>query len=404
MATPANTAVIAGGSAGVRVRANPATKPVMENLVKMAKKGNHWAAVVVREISSLTSGHFKNSVYVKQKQSGDKRVMFTMVLPGCEAKILKRANGEYLLYELNVDNSYHESQQSASKPALYRASKKLGAWSAELAQNGRVHNEKNRIVAITDQYEDPNDAARKVSHFVAEAPIGGGSYIDSDGFDMHFTPGEHKIGGMARIHQARNSESDESLHETALLLADTMKNAKNTKQVRWISERGGCGVLTQAMQILKEKRVSFADSNHLVFFSYPTTQLTKAESLAREIGMKFDRDTKKVDRLNLDQMVGGLGVCGGHIAAWNRFKSDPEQTALKLGADLFKETMDSKSAASTVAISVGAVTAALGVTAGGAGVGAVATLAAGIGSVAGLGVKLTKAWLRDHYNNVASKL
>ena len=406
MATSNSPATIAGANSGVKVVANAAASVVFKNLKVLATKGNHWAALIVKEISSLSSGHFKNSVYVKTFNGGDKRVMFTMVLPGCKAKILKRTNGQYLLYAMEVDNSYAQMQAEGERPGLFEVKKESGRWLTTYKNNGKIKNQTNRIVAISDSSMKtlPNERASIVAPFVADAPIGGGSYIDNDGFDMHYTPGQQKIGGVRKITQARNADTDKELHETAILLAKTMSDARNTKQVRWISERGGSGVLTQAMRILKDKNINFKDQNHLVFFSHPTTSLIKAQQLATDLGLKFDRDTKKVNRLNVDELVGGLGIAGGHIAAYNRFKSDPEHTALKLGADLVKETVAAKNAASTIAITTGAVTAALGFTAGTGGLGAVATIAAAASTIAGVGTTLTKAWLRDRYNQIASKL
>lgn len=147
---------------------------------------------------------------------------------------------------------------------------------------------------------------------------------------MHYTPGR-KIGGLTQINQAINAATDRSLIESATLLAKTMELSKDTKDVVWLTQRGGVGIFTQAMSILKSRGIDFDGQKHHVFFSHPTTNFAKAQTLAMEIGMNFERDNLSIQPLNPNELVGGLNFGGDFIAGYQRVRHDPEYTALNYG-------------------------------------------------------------------------
>ncbi|MFA7554495.1 MAG: hypothetical protein WCY88_09625 [Spongiibacteraceae bacterium] len=177
--------------------------------------------------------------------------------------------------------------------------------------------------------------------------------------------------------------------------------AKKISGVAWISERGGSGVLTQAMQILKERNVNFKASDHHVFFSQPTTNLVKAETLARDVGLSFSRSTHKTNKLNPNELIGGLNVAGDFVGIYQRFRADEDYSAVNMGVDMAKSTGGSWQAITTVSASSAAVTAAMGL--GGTAVALPAAIAVA-SAMAGTGHALFKAWLPQRYRSLVSKL
>ena len=305
---------------------------------------------------------------------------------------------------MDVSGDYLEAQRKGKKPGLFQVTLKDEGPDTVFQPSGQLKPEQDRVVAISDQHKNAKKAATSVEEHLANAPIGGGAiHIKKRGFDLHFTPGVKKIGGLVNAQQARSAFSDKSLHESALLLAQTMESAREISGVSWITEGGGSGVMTQAMGILKNKGIRFDDNMHHVFFSHLTTSLVQAEQLARDIGLKFDSRSAAVNRLRPDELVGGLGFCGGYIAAWNRFQQDPERTALMLSGDIYRETLGSKNAAATLGVTAAAVATAVGLSTGGANPSALATLATALGGAVGVGVTLTQAWLPKYYHLIKKK-
>ncbi|HWV14675.1 MAG TPA: hypothetical protein VN030_04525, partial [Cellvibrio sp.] len=234
-------------------------------------------------------------------------------------------------------------------------------WQATIIPNGFIEKRGVNIVSIADTYMEVKDALENVSDAIGNSGHAGtgGRTLKSNGFDLHFTPGEKRIGGLTNIQQAYNAATDTSLHESAILLARTMENARSIKGVAWVSQSGGLGVLTQAMRILNDKGVDFKESEHFVFFSNPTTNLTKAEQLARNIGIAVDRKSHSKNLLNIEQLF-GRGFLGGLAAGIQRYRSDKKYTALKLGVDAYKEVSEHKAIVGMFGVTGSAVAAALG--------------------------------------------
>ncbi|MFV8781109.1 hypothetical protein ACNKU7_01690 [Microbulbifer sp. SA54] len=64
-------------------------------------------------------------------------------------------------------------------------------------------------MAISDSgYNEPNDAAMTAAPRVADTPMSGGGFrVDSNGFDIHYTPGEKRIGGLQNYRKAISTKS-----------------------------------------------------------------------------------------------------------------------------------------------------------------------------------------------------
>jgi len=396
--------IIAGEKSANSVIIMPHLEETYTDL-KAMEKTYYWATIAVNEIRALSSGHYKSSVFIHADEIlSESTQQFKMVVPGCEISFIKCSSGEYLINKMEVNKLYPKMQEDGDKPGFYsvRYDKSAG-WIPTYQPDGQVKNEQYRTVAITDQYEKIEDAAQTAGLQLGNAPISPGTSILKDsGFDMHFTPGKDKIGGAMNISQARNAATSESLHESALQLARAVEKAKDVHGVRWISVEGGSGVLTQAMAILKTKDISFKDTKHHVFFSHLTTDLVIAQQLATDIGLKFGNRVKSASHFRLNESAGALGVIGGHIAAWRRFKQDPKRTRLMLTGDMIRETLGSYGAVKAAGVYAAVAGIVLGI--------ATATPAtqliinaAGLGGAASLSVLFAKATFPEPYAKFISK-
>jgi hypothetical protein len=106
--------------------------------------------------------------------------------------------------------------------------------------------------------------------------------------------------------------------------------------VAWVSERGGSGVLTQAMRILKERGVNFSALWHKAFFSNVQTNLGNAEWLACDIGISFDGKSHSKEMINVNQLFGS-GLFGGFVNPVKRLIKDDKCSALNCISDMGTE-------------------------------------------------------------------
>lgn len=330
--------IVAGKTAGIKVAVTPNHANTYAQLERMAIGGNHWARVCVASINGLTSGHMKSNVFVEADGAG-KFPVYTLAAPGVLIQFRKRSNSDYVIFNMVVTDTsdYLDSQKNLKKPALYSVKKSKDELIPTLVPSGNITPEKHRVVTISDRGIYPADTVGSCEDAASASPRS--QFSKLNGFDMHFTPGKAQIGGLRRLDQANNAVACSEIRESAQLLARTMMNAKSTEGVAWVAAEGGSGVLTQAMHSLKELNFRF-DPNidkHIVFLYDPRTNLVKAEQLARDIGLKFERKSNSVNYLKPSTAIGG-GLFGAHRAAYYRFKQDPEYTLLKFSVDAGKET------------------------------------------------------------------
>ena len=127
---------------------------------------------------------------------------------------------------------------------------------------------------------------------MAAAPFSGGAQkVNQNGFDLHFTPGTKKTGGLINYKEATRPLDNESLYESAQLLARIMYDARNIEGVGWVAEYGGSGVLTQAMKILADRNVTL--ENHTVFLYRPRTSPNEAYKLAEKLKLNIPGEFSK---------------------------------------------------------------------------------------------------------------
>lgn len=399
--------IIAGKNSGIPVELNPVQAEFYRNVETQARQGSYWATILIKDLQSLSSGHVKRNVFVADGPADASFKNLEMILPGCRAKVMKCSSGKYLVYDLELDIeypeleiTYPELQSQGKRPGLHQVLNIRGQWNPQFKQDGRISQTPNPVVAISDGEHRLKKAAAQCAGAISETNFVGSQVLNRQGFDIHHTPG-NKIGGLKQINQALNSATDISLYESAALLAKTMEMAKDTQDVLWVTQGGGAGVFTHAMSILKSKGIEFSDSKHCIYFSHPTTSFVKAQALAMEIGMSFDRDNLSIRSFNFNETIGGLHLGGDFIAGYQRMRQDPEYTALNYGVDALKGVHRNWQPISITAGCTAAISAALGSGGTAAAIPAVLTAAT---AMAGLGHTLFQAWLPERYRRLKQKL
>ncbi|QIL91584.1 hypothetical protein GNX18_18695 [Microbulbifer sp. SH-1] len=404
--TPAKRELrIAGTHSGKPVTITPQAEPIYHELVKLARRGNHWAQITVNAINQLASGRLhQNNIFIKpsaMNRGGTEE--FVMILPGCKVTAEKLERDGFRILHFEADLNYGELIDREEKPSLYAATKRDQGWTVSTPKRkAQVENKEDRVVSICDSgYKNPRTAAQTASNRITSSPIsGGGITIDRHGFDLHYTPGERKLGGLRNYKNAIRPLKNEKLHESAILLAKTMYDARNIKGVRWISEFGGSGILTQAMRILSDQKVQLKE--HYVFLVNPTTSPNEAYKAASAAGLKFDRKFSSTDMLNYIGNRDQLELIGNRL----RFEggNDGSYTLLKASADVIEHGKSLQGAgafmgtlAATAGLSLSApASAAAFLTA----LGTAAATAIGLGK---MGNAMVKAWLPKHHDKLKSK-
>lgn len=403
---PRGELVIAGNHSGKPVKITQNAEPVYRELVKLAKSSkNYWAQITVKAINELSAGRLhQNNIFIKPgAMYRDGVEDFVMILPGCKVTCEKLASDEFKILGFEADLNYGALINQQQKPSLYEAKKDntRNRWVARRQPSAKIKTEKDRLVAISDSgYEDASDAARTASPRVADAPMSGGGFrVDSNGFDIHYTPGEKRIGGMKNYRRAIRPNQNELLHESALLLARTMYQAKDIQGVAWISEFGGSGVLTQAMKILADRGVEL--KKHTAFLYNPTTSPNEAAKAAHALGLKLDRKFNKTKMMNI------VGNRDQLEMIWNRFRNEREYTLLKASSDVVAHGKSLQGLGATVGSIAAAagltMTAPAAATAFLAALGSAAALAGIAASTTKMGNTLVENFLPKHHDKLKSK-
>lgn len=284
--------IIAGESAGRRVGINPALHNTYKRLEQAALRGNHWARIAVKELHALTTGvSGKSNVYIRpfggpKTEFGEQA--FYVFLPGLKATVHPGRGVHYFVTDLVLDANYYEAREEVgeqTRMGLYRAKleKEGKLWEADYIKDGKVLPQDYRLVAIADSgYATAGDAAISVIPKAMKQPGVPTDGVRRDGCDLHFTPGKKRLGGMVRY----NALKEDNSRASALHLAATMQQAQSTKGVRWVANRGGSAVLTQAMQILADRGVTL--EGHTAYLYKPSTSPGNALRLAHTLKLTLN--------------------------------------------------------------------------------------------------------------------
>ena len=399
--------LIAGRHFGKRITITPQAEPIWNELVNLANRGNYWAQMSVNGVKQLAAGRLsQKNIFVKPgctHRGGTEE--FVIILPGCRVTAEKLPDDSYKLLHFQADLSYGELIEKGQAPGLYEVTNSNGQWATKRRNDGRIEKKSERVVAISDAgHSDSENAASviarslsgqgNVSALVSAQSLKSKTY---GGFDLHFTPGKGGIGGWINYKKAVNPLNDESLHESALLLARSMYLARDVGEVRWISEFGGSAVLTQALSILADRKVKL--NNHTAFLYRPTTSPLEALKAMRAVpGLEVIRKFKDSDSLDY------IGNRDNLRVVKELRKHDQESyTTLQCVTDSICAGLTVHKAAGFVVGAAGLAGLAVSAPATGAfltALGGAATWAVGAGK---LGKQAMKAWAPRKYDEIASK-
>lgn len=297
--------VVSGSRGGKRVICGPKAQFEYRALKEAANQGNHWARLALAQLQGLCTGRIgKDNIYIqpnKDRRPGNHGYdEFFIILPGCLATIERKPDDSYHIIQLDVDTKFTELQKLAKKPGMYFAKKASEIWECELSNDGSIEskNQSMHFIAVSDAgFESAADAADSTFPKLADH-LGSttGSFLESNGFNLHYTPGKKSIGGLRNYKDAISPLSNQSTMESAQLLAKAMYDARNIKQVAWISEFGGSAVLTQAMQMLANQGIKLP--HHTAFMIRPSTDTQAAMNAALSLDLKLGRQLSKSNPLD----------------------------------------------------------------------------------------------------------
>jgi len=282
--SPGKNIVIAGDSSGKRVQCSAQALPVFNNIVKLAQNGNHWAGLIIRGIKGLTSGRLHlDNIYIDQKNGiAYGKGAFHIVLPGVTATLEELSNGQYILQFIKADHNYQQLQEQSLKPGLWKVSGDSDV-SPVHQKEGKIQNKEFRPVIISDMAKaDALEVAAITQKDLSKANGTIKQMVEFNGFDLHYTPGNRGLVGLKKAKDSLFTDKDKNVVKSAMLLANSMYQARNINGVLWYSDWGGSAVLTRALQILdKEKSISL--ENHSIFLNHPTSSTKEAISLAEKL-------------------------------------------------------------------------------------------------------------------------
>lgn len=288
---PHKDLLISPSGQGKQISFAPALKEQGLLLKRAARQGYYYPMLAIKHLTALSTGlSGKQNVFIPNINNFKAKSFqqFSVFVPGIQATVERRSNDTLIVTQLFLDpnESYLAIERGSTiKPGVYTANKLSSKWEVKYKNNGRITPENARKVVIADtNHKKPNDAAVEISNKLS-ALFGKQAGL-SKSFDLFYTPAGAKLGGMFNYNPTIINQG----YAYAGLLADAMEQAKNQSEVIWASEKSGSVILTQALQTLALKNVSFADKNHIVSMSQPTTNPNVTLLAAKQIGMVADKE------------------------------------------------------------------------------------------------------------------
>lgn len=246
----------------------------------------------LRALSSGLTG--KNNVYIPNindfKTNALQRVV--VYVPGFKATVERRSNGNLVVTEFKPDGGYEGiTRRSREKPGVYQVRNVPGKLPRlEYKRNGRISPENGRNVIVADtRYSTPLVAATEAGLSLKKTTS---KHVTEIGvFDIFYSPVKNKLGGM----RSYTPEVHTSGYLFAGLLADAIERSQKQTGVTWISEQSGSVILTQALQALALKKLSFEKGRHRVCMHNPTISPVPALRAISDLKMVADSDLAKGD-------------------------------------------------------------------------------------------------------------
>ena len=263
-------------------------------VLEAASKGqNHWAQCAIKRLMEIKTGRIgKDNVFarpgVETKPGTD---IFYLALSGVTATMQRLDNDVYLINDLVLDPRFLNQGGQKTATGLYQVGKdRRGQWKADFVKDGHLKpdGQKQRLVGISNGgYKNADIAANHIAGSVTKSPAGGGGQF-FESFDMHYTHNPGRLGGLVHYRQARKPLGINSANGSALMLADTMAQARDIKGITWVASYGGSAVLTQAMKILADRNIKL--DKHSVYLDRAGSDPEEAVRQAHRLELKLDRN------------------------------------------------------------------------------------------------------------------
>lgn len=243
----------------------------------------------LRELSSGLMG--KTNVFIPNIKDFQTNALQKVVVyvPGIKATVERRQSGCLVITEFEMSDGYDAIGKTApDRPGVYQVEVVGQNIEASYKTNRRIKAVDGRNVIIADtSYESPLLSATAVLNNLKATPS---RHIAEVGdFDMFYSPVGDGLGSMTRYTPELHTKS----YAFAGLLADAIERASNQTGVNWVSELSGSVVLTQALQTLALKEVSFEDKRHRVSMHSPTTSPIPTLRAISKLKMVADADLAK---------------------------------------------------------------------------------------------------------------
>lgn len=303
----------------------------ISKLKRAARSGNYYAALAMKQLQQLSTGAVHNSnVFIPNINNSRASTfhMFSVYLPGIRADLERRSNDTYKIMHLELDASYDNPSKTEVKPGFYECESKNDDISVKFRSNKNITAEEGRTVIIcSSKYDSPEEAALQV---LARLEDIAGDAVHSRGkFDIYFAPQESAPAGMRRFRVEKNTQA--TIHSS--ILSKAMDIAKKKESVFWASIDNGSAILTQSIETLYRRQVSFSTAKHNLRFINPTTDPRSAINHAKQMGLKI-HPTKTVQSGSIRVML----ACAMSLRRRAMDNSDP-YTLKQLGTDTAQGTL-----------------------------------------------------------------
>lgn len=282
--------LISAQGVGKEVSFVPALKEQGAILKRAARQGYYYPAMALKQLNALSTGlNGKRNVFIPnindfKSNTFQKVVVF---VPGIKATVERRPNDTLVVTQLYLDpnESYMSiARGSNAKPGVYNVRSSSDGVRLDYKNNGRITPENNRNVVISDtEYSTPEKAAINAA-MKLEKIFGSDAALRGD-FEMFYSPVGSRLGGMLNYNPTMLNQS----YGFAGLLADAIEKSKSQDGIVWASELGGSVVLTQGLQVLANKGVSFKGKNHIVKMYKPTTDPAPTLTATKQLEMYADK-------------------------------------------------------------------------------------------------------------------
>ncbi|WP_185230998.1 hypothetical protein [Teredinibacter franksiae] len=331
---------------GKEVSFAPAIKDKGIILKRAARQGYYYPMLAIKHLNALSTGlNGKRNVFIPNINDFKANTFQQVVVfvPGIMATVERRPNDNLVVTELQLSEGYDSIERgSGRKPGVYRVSEGAEGVKVDYKKNGRITPENHRNVVVADTKHNVPARAAEIAATKLEAMFSSDAALKCD-FDLFYSPVGSKLGGWRNYNPIVLKEA----YAFAGLLADAMEQSKQQKGVVWASELGGSVVLTQALQTLANKNISFKEQKHIIKMYQPTTNPNPTLASATKLGMIADKNLAKGNG-NIRASVSSLMT----NAARARDKSDP-YTGQDYAKDLSNGSMAAIGAAGALATGAG---------------------------------------------------